>query len=172
MKHVLQNKKYKNRELDILQQINHKSIVRLHHYFFKEETQGSRTLPAGTYLDLVMEYVPDTLSRVVKQMHASKLFLEREKVIGYSRSLLEALQYLHVRMMRHRKTRFAIGISSHPIYSLMDWWLSYVISGRRRYWRPGRRTLRTFARGTTERLSCSSGLLFTRSRWTFGRWGA
>ena len=75
MKHVLQNKKYKNRELDILQQINHNNIVRLHHFFFKEETQGSRNLPAGTYLDLVMEYVPDTLSRVIKQMNASKLFL-------------------------------------------------------------------------------------------------
>lgn len=120
MKHVLQNKKYKNRELDILQQINHKGIVRLHHYFFKEETQGSRTLPAGTYLDLVMEYVPDTLSRVIKQMYANKQFMVRERVIGYSRSLLDALQYLHVRMMRYRKTRFAIGISSLPIYLWMD----------------------------------------------------
>jgi serine/threonine protein kinase len=68
MKHVLQNKKYKNRELEILQQIHHENIVRLHHSFFMEEKQG-------TFLNLVMEYVPDTLSKSIKGHHASKTFL-------------------------------------------------------------------------------------------------
>lgn len=89
MKHVLQNKKYKNRELDILQQLQHENVVRLHHSFFMEEKQG-------TFLNLVMEYVPETLSKALKQTHASKTFLPAHQVRLYARCLLQALQYLHV----------------------------------------------------------------------------
>ena len=35
MKHVLQNKKYKNRELDILSQVESQFVVKLHKYFYK-----------------------------------------------------------------------------------------------------------------------------------------
>lgn len=37
MKHVLQNKKFKNRELEIMREVNSTCVVRLHHYFYKEE---------------------------------------------------------------------------------------------------------------------------------------
>ena len=41
MKHVLQNKKYKNRELDIMKQIKSNYTVRLVDYFYKEEAKVS-----------------------------------------------------------------------------------------------------------------------------------
>lgn len=100
MKHVLQNKKYKNRELEILQQIQHDNIVRLHHSFFMEEQQG-------TFLNLVMEYVPDTLSRTVKNHHATKTFLPTHIVKNYAKGLLQALQYLHVLLISLRSTTSA-----------------------------------------------------------------
>lgn len=37
MKHVFQNKKFKNRELDIMKQIDSRYVVKLHHHFYKEE---------------------------------------------------------------------------------------------------------------------------------------
>ena len=39
MKHVLQNKKYKNRELDIMKQLNSHYSVRLFEHFYKEEEE-------------------------------------------------------------------------------------------------------------------------------------
>jgi glycogen synthase kinase 3 beta len=105
MKHVLQNKKYKNRELDILQQVHHENVVRLHHSFFMEEKQG-------TFLNLVMEYVPDTLSKGVKNAHATKTFLPGQLVRAYTKGLLSALQYLHVSVSPPRKTTFATATSS------------------------------------------------------------
>jgi glycogen synthase kinase 3 beta len=90
MKHVLQNKKYKNRELEILQQIAHENIVRLHGSFFMEEKEG-------TFLNLVMEYIPETLSKAVKINYASKTFLPTNMVKTYAKSLLQALQYLHIK---------------------------------------------------------------------------
>ena len=37
MKHVFQNKKYKNRELDILKELTSDYAVKLHEHFYKEE---------------------------------------------------------------------------------------------------------------------------------------
>lgn len=39
VKHVLQDKRYKNRELEITKKLNHPNIVRLEEYFY--ETVGS-----------------------------------------------------------------------------------------------------------------------------------
>lgn len=106
MKHVLQNKKYKNRELDILQQTHHDNIVRLHHSFFIEEQQG-------TFLNLVMEYIPNTLAKAIKTHHANKTFLDPQLVRIYSKALLEALNYLHVKLCTCRRATSATGTLSH-----------------------------------------------------------
>ena len=50
----------------------------------------------GTYLNLVMEYVPETLSKVVKSNYANKTYLPNNLVKTYAKALLLALQYLHV----------------------------------------------------------------------------
>jgi hypothetical protein len=165
MKHVLQNKKYKNRELEILQQIAHENIVRLHGSFFMEEKEG-------TFLNLVMEYIPETLSKAVKINYASKTFLPTNMVKTYAKSLLQALQYLHVYPSSCRKITFVIAISSLPISSSTMLLPNCATLAQQRYWLRDRRTLRIFARGTTALLSYYLEPFSIRSKWISGRWAA
>ena len=51
LKKVLQDKKYKNRELDILKQIKHQNILEMKDHFFTQENDEE-------FLNVVMEYYP------------------------------------------------------------------------------------------------------------------
>lgn len=53
---MLQDKRFKNRELQIMKMVNHPNIVKLKQCFY------STTEKDETYLHLVLEYVPDTVS--------------------------------------------------------------------------------------------------------------
>lgn len=57
---VLQDKRYKNRELQIMGLLDHPNVVQLKHFFL------STTVKNEVYLNLVMEYVSETLYRRVK----------------------------------------------------------------------------------------------------------
>ena len=60
IKKVLQDKRYKNRELQTMRLLDHPNVVALKHCFF------STTEKDELYLNLVLEYVPETVHRVVK----------------------------------------------------------------------------------------------------------
>ena len=65
IKKVLQDKRYKNRELQTMRLLDHPNIVSLKHCFF------STTDKDELYLNLVLEYVPETVYRVAK--HYSRM---------------------------------------------------------------------------------------------------
>lgn len=65
IKKVLQDKRYKNRELQTMRILDHPNVVSLKHCFF------STTKKDGLYLNLVLEYVPETIHRVIR--HYSKM---------------------------------------------------------------------------------------------------
>lgn len=58
IKKVLQDKRYKNRELQIMRMLEHPNVVQLKHYFY------STTEKDELYLNLVLEYVSETVYRV------------------------------------------------------------------------------------------------------------
>lgn len=60
IKKVLQDKRYKNRELQIMQMLDHPNIVSLKHCFF------STTDKEEVYLNLVLEFVPETVYRIAR----------------------------------------------------------------------------------------------------------
>ena len=60
IKKVLQDKRYKNRELQIMQMLDHPNVVALRHCFY------STTEKDELYLNLVLEYVPETIYQVSK----------------------------------------------------------------------------------------------------------
>lgn len=60
IKKVLQDRRYKNRELQLMCVMDHPNVVSLRHYFF------STTSNDELYLNLVMEYVPETMYGVLK----------------------------------------------------------------------------------------------------------
>lgn len=65
IKKVLQDKRYKNRELQTMRLLDHPNVISLKHCFF------STTEKDELYLNLVLEYVPETVHRVIK--HYNKL---------------------------------------------------------------------------------------------------
>lgn len=60
IKKVLQDKRYKNRELQTMQLLDHPNVVQLKHHFFSTTQRGE------VYLNLVLEFVSETVYRVAK----------------------------------------------------------------------------------------------------------
>lgn len=59
IKKVLQDRRYKNRELQLMRGMDHPNVVSLRHCFF------STTSNDELFLNLVMEYVPESMYRVL-----------------------------------------------------------------------------------------------------------
>ncbi|KAL6005612.1 Shaggy-related protein kinase theta [Asimina triloba] len=89
IKKVLQDKRYKNRELQVMRLVNHPNVVQLKHCFFSTTEKDER------YLNLVLEYVPETVYRVAK--HHSKMNQQMPKIFVqlYTYQICRAVAYLH-----------------------------------------------------------------------------
>uniref|UniRef100_A0A2P2LXV9 Uncharacterized protein MANES_17G057800 n=1 Tax=Rhizophora mucronata TaxID=61149 RepID=A0A2P2LXV9_RHIMU len=66
IKKVLQDKRYKNRELQLMRVMDHPNVISLKHCFF------STTNNNELFLNLVMEYVPESMYRVLKHYGNAK----------------------------------------------------------------------------------------------------
>ncbi|XP_031130756.1 shaggy-related protein kinase kappa-like [Ipomoea triloba] len=89
IKKVLQDKRYKNRELQIMQMLDHPNIVALKHSFF------STTDNEDLYLNLVLEYVPETANRVARQYSRMNQRMPLIYVKLYTYQICRALAYIH-----------------------------------------------------------------------------
>jgi glycogen synthase kinase 3 beta len=97
IKKVFQDKRYKNRELQILKELNHPNVIKLRHYFY---TPGEKQ--DEIYLNCVMDYIPDTLSRTVRHYYKSKTSMPMLLVKLYSYQMLKSLGYIHALGICHR----------------------------------------------------------------------
>ena len=76
IKKVLQDKRYKNRELQIMRLLDHPNVVQLKHCFY------STTEKDELYLNLVLEYISETVHRVsrhfnrMNQQHTPILYVQ------------------------------------------------------------------------------------------------
>uniref|UniRef100_G1RI41 [tau protein] kinase n=1 Tax=Nomascus leucogenys TaxID=61853 RepID=G1RI41_NOMLE len=68
IKKVLQDKRFKNRELQIMRKLDHCNIVRLRYFFYSSGEKKDEL-----YLNLVLEYVPETVYRVARHFTKAKL---------------------------------------------------------------------------------------------------
>jgi glycogen synthase kinase 3 beta len=94
IKKVFQDKNYQNREVSIMLAIGmHPNIVRLEGYFYSQSRKEE-----DAYLNLVMEYSPSSLYRLIKKKHKMN---EREAK-KYSKEMFQALAYLHNLGICHR----------------------------------------------------------------------
>lgn len=89
IKKVLQDKRYKNRELDIMQLLNHPNVVHLYHHFF------STTEKDEVYLNLVLEYVSETVYRMSKHYFRLNQHMPLIYVQLYAYQICRALAYIH-----------------------------------------------------------------------------
>ena len=100
IKRVFQDKKYKNRELDILKELNHPNIISLKHFFYTKVENGQNGLEI--YLNCVMDYFPQTLSRILSTNFQSRKQLEPFIAKLYAYQMLSSLKYLHSKNIAHR----------------------------------------------------------------------
>jgi len=89
IKKVLQDKRYKNRELQIMHMLDHPNIIGLKHYFF------STTERDELYLNLVLEFVPETVNRIARQYNRMNQRMPLIYVKLYTYQICRALAYIH-----------------------------------------------------------------------------
>ncbi|KAK9273770.1 hypothetical protein L1049_018580 [Liquidambar formosana] len=89
IKKVLQDKRYKNRELQIMRLLDHPNVVQLKHCFF------STTEKDELYLNLVLEYVSETVYRVSKHYSRMNQHVPIIYVQLYTYQICRALNYIH-----------------------------------------------------------------------------
>ncbi|CAM9841076.1 unnamed protein product, partial [Ectocarpus sp. 8 AP-2014] len=100
IKKVLQDKRFKNRELQMMRMLakkDHPNIVSLKHCFY---SNGDKT--DEIYLNLVLEFVPETVYSVARQYHKSKQTLPVLLVKLYLYQLARALAHIHALGICHR----------------------------------------------------------------------
>ncbi|KAL9661486.1 hypothetical protein QQ045_026310 [Rhodiola kirilowii] len=89
IKKVLQDRRYKNRELSVMRMLNHPNVVQLKQSFFSTNENDE------LYLNLVLEYVPDTVYRVSRQHSRMNQFMPTIYVQLYTYQICRALNYIH-----------------------------------------------------------------------------
>ncbi|OEU12181.1 protein kinase A [Fragilariopsis cylindrus CCMP1102] len=100
IKKVLQDKRFKNRELQIMRQLvkdPHTNIVALKHCFY---SQGEKQ--DELYLNLVLEYVPETVYSISRRHHKHSIPLPLMFVKLYLYQLSRALAHIHALGICHR----------------------------------------------------------------------
>lgn len=97
IKRVLQDKRFKNRELQIMKRLDHCNIVKLKYYFY---TSGDKK--EEVYLNLVLEYIPETVYRVARHYNRQKLTIPIPFIKLYMYQLFRSLAYIHSLGICHR----------------------------------------------------------------------
>lgn len=100
IKKVLQDRRFKNRELQIMRQLTkqpHPFIVTLKHHFV---SKGSKS--DDVYLNLVLEYIPETIYSVSKYFTRRKEYMPIFSVKLYMYQLCRSLAHIHGMGICHR----------------------------------------------------------------------
>uniref|UniRef100_A0A8C1V242 [tau protein] kinase n=1 Tax=Cyprinus carpio TaxID=7962 RepID=A0A8C1V242_CYPCA len=97
IKKVLQDKRFKNRELQIMRKLDHCNIVRLRYFFYSSGEKKDEV-----YLNLVLDFVPETVYRVARHFNKSKTIIPIIYVKVYMYQLFRSLAYIHSQGVCHR----------------------------------------------------------------------
>lgn len=96
IKTVYQDEGHQNRELSIIKGLKHPNIVGLRRYFYTRNELGEE------FLSLVLDYMPMSLDRVVKEAEKKKQTLPETFVRLAMYQFMRALEYLHGMGICHR----------------------------------------------------------------------
>ena len=97
IKKVLQDRRFKNRELQIMRSLDHPNILGLKTCYY---TTGEKA--DEVYLNLVLEYFPETLYRIERHHSKAKNIISTVQTKLYTYQLLRALAYIHAKGVCHR----------------------------------------------------------------------
>jgi serine/threonine protein kinase len=99
IKKVLQDKRFKNRELQIMKMMDHVNVVKLKHCFYSTNERRE------VYLNLVLEFVPDTVHRIGKHYSKSSQRVPSLYVKLYTYQMARALANIHKAGVCHRDVK-------------------------------------------------------------------
>ncbi|XP_037071899.1 glycogen synthase kinase-3 beta-like isoform X2 [Pollicipes pollicipes] len=97
IKKVLQDKRFKNRELQIMRKLEHCNIVKLKYFFYSSGDQADEV-----YLNLVLEYLPETVYKVSRHYNRSRQTIPISFIKLYMYQLFRSLAYIHSLGICHR----------------------------------------------------------------------
>lgn len=97
IKKVLQDKRFKNRELQIMRLVSHPNVVDLKAFFYSNGDKKDEV-----YLNLVLEYVPETVYRASRHYSKLKNPMPMLQIKLYMYQLLRSLMYIHSVGICHR----------------------------------------------------------------------
>lgn len=97
IKKVLQDKRFKNRELAIMRVLDHCNIVKLLYFFY---SQGEKK--DDVYLNLVLEFIPETVYRVSRNYSKNKKTIPLFDIKLYMYQLFRSLHCIHSQSICHR----------------------------------------------------------------------
>jgi glycogen synthase kinase 3 beta len=112
IKKVFQDRRYKNRELQIMKEMTHPNIIELKHNFTTTEKADE------LYLHLVMDFLPDTVYKVTKHYSKMRESVPMTLVKLYGYQLFRALGYLHAKQICHRDIKpqnLLVDSNSHTL---------------------------------------------------------
>ncbi|CAD6885723.1 unnamed protein product [Tilletia laevis] len=97
IKKVLQDKRFKNRELQIMRIVKHPNVVELKAFFYSNGEKKDEV-----YLNLVLEFVPETVYRASRTYVKIKQTMPMLLIKLYMYQLLRSLAYIHSIGICHR----------------------------------------------------------------------
>jgi serine/threonine protein kinase len=97
IKKVLQDRRFKNRELQIMGMLDHPSVVTLRHCFY---SKGDK--PDDVFLNLVMEYIPETIHRTLRNHTKAKKLIPIMYTKVYMYQICRSIAYIHSLGICHR----------------------------------------------------------------------
>lgn len=114
IKKVFQDPKYTNREFKIVIDLDHPNCIKVHRYFFSQKDDNKKDI----YLNLVMDFIPDTLYKILR--FYCKKNIEFPNALGkiYSYQMLRALAYIHNLSICHRDIKpqnILINLQDHKL---------------------------------------------------------
>uniref|UniRef100_A0A183TZ43 Glycogen synthase kinase-3 n=1 Tax=Toxocara canis TaxID=6265 RepID=A0A183TZ43_TOXCA len=97
IKKVLQDKRFKNRELQIMRKLEHQNIVKLKYFFYSSGEKKD-----DLFLNLILEYIPETVYRVARHYSKQRQIIPTLYIKLYMYQLFRALAYIHSLGVCHR----------------------------------------------------------------------
>jgi len=97
IKKVLQDRRYKNRELQIMKMVKHPNIVTVKDCFYSRGNRGR-----DVYLNLVMEFIPETVYQTIRSHARQHNTIPYVCIKTYSYQICRAVAYCHSLGICHR----------------------------------------------------------------------
>ena len=95
LKETYQDMRYKNREGEVLKMISHPGIVKVFDIFYSKRR-------SATYLNIVMEYLPESLHDLIERKDGQYSLLSYSDINWYSFQLFRTCGYLSTLKLCHR----------------------------------------------------------------------